>query len=147
MSSYVIMNPDTDYSFPNMILLIILIIFILVNPDIPPEISKHIRSDYGMIIISVLALSLFFTHDYILAVFGCLAAYMIVVKSGEYHQIKRYASSETEKDIRYQMYNSNNVLTLEEEVVTSMEPPVKVSGPTQTYKPSMNTVHDAMSLQ
>ena len=137
---------DDINTIPNRVLLFILIIFILVNPDIPDDISVYIRSPYGMAIISLMAISLFFTHDYILAIFGCIAAYLIIVKSGEYYQIQKYASSEAEKTIMYDRYN-NNMLTLEEEIVSSIPSSTNVTPATkQKFKPSMGTIHDAYML-
>jgi hypothetical protein len=133
---------DAINYIPKRILLVFFIIFILVNPDIPDDISSYIRNPYGMVIISLMALSLFFTQDYILAIFGCIAAYLIIVKSGEYYQIQKYASSEAEKTIMYDKYNTIS-LTLEEEIVSSVPSSTSKPTTTQKFKPSMDSIHGA----
>lgn len=136
---------NMPYYVPNKILTILFIIFILINPEIPYNMSKHIRSDYGLFILFTMTLSLFFTNDYILIIFGCIVSYLIFMKSGEYHQTKKYASSEAEKLIRYDMYNSDPV-TLEQEVISSLVPRTKKVSSPQKYKPYMDNVHSAGSV-
>ena len=135
---------NMPYYVPNKILTILFIIFILINPEIPYNMSKHIRSDYGLFILFTMTLSLFFTNDYILIIFGCIVSYLIFMKSGEYHQTKKYASSEAEKLIRYDMYNSDPV-TLEQEVISSLVPRTKKVSSPQKYEPYMDNVHSAGS--
>jgi hypothetical protein len=139
------MMSNMPYYVPNKILTILFIIFILINPEIPYNMSKHIRSDYGLFILFTMTLSLFFTNDYILIIFGCIVSYLIFMKSGEYHQTKKYASSEAEKLIRYDMYNSDPV-TLEQEVISSLVPRTKKVSSPQKYKPYMDNVHSAGSV-
>lgn len=139
------MMSNMPYYVPNKILTILFIIFILINPEIPYNMSKHIRSDYGLFILFTMTLSLFFTNDYILIIFGCIVSYLIFIKSGEYHQTKKYASSEAEKLIRYDMYNSDPV-TLEQEVISSLVPRTKKVSSPQKYKPYMDNVHSAGSV-
>jgi len=139
------MMSNMPYYVPNKILTILFIIFILINPEIPYNMSKHIRSDYGLFILFTMTISLFFTNDYILIIFGCIVSYLIFMKSGEYHQTKKYASSEAEKLIRYDMYNSDPV-TLEQEVISSLVPRTKKVSSPQKYKPYMDNVHSAGSV-
>ena len=140
------MMSDMPYYVPNKILTVLFIIFILVNPEMPYNMSKHIRSEYGLFILFAMTLSLIFTNDYILVIFGCIVSYIIYTKSGEYHQTKKYASSEAEKIIRYDMYNSDSV-TLEQEVISSLGPRTKKVSSPQKYKPYMDNVHSAGSVQ
>jgi len=129
----------------NKILVFLLLIFIAINPEIPYSIGKYVRSDYGLVILFIMTSSLFFTNDYLIIVLGCIVSYIIFVKSGEYHQTKKYASSEAEKIIRYDMYNSKTI-SLEEEMITTSEPRIKKVTKPPNYKPYMDNVHAASSV-
>tara|TARA_B000000557_G_scaffold257486_1_gene250835 strand:- start:1179 stop:1619 length:441 start_codon:yes stop_codon:yes gene_type:complete len=126
------------------LLLILLVLFIIIDVQIPNAMADLLDNVFGKIIIVILVLSLL-KINYILGVFGIVAGYTllqrIAKKTGGVY--RDYVPNEYIKAKKLEVMNPIEH-TLEEEVVKKMETkliPNVFSKP--TYQPTLNHNHDA----
>ena len=123
----------------------LLVLFILIDMPIPGELAKLVNTVYGNIVVVILALSLYGTGNYLLAILGVVAADALIRRSSD--------SSSTDTDDKkssavinltndddnntYGNYSGNDGLlpvTLEEDMVASMAPLVHHDGDSGSEK-------------
>ena len=122
----------------------LLVLFILIDMPIPTELAKLVNTVYGNIIVVVLALSLYGTGNYLLAILGVVAADALIRRSGDAASTNSSKKGEAlinltnDDDNNTYGNDSGNVgslpITLEEEVVGSMAPLVHHDGDSGTEK-------------
>ncbi len=127
---------------------VLLVLFILIDMPIPGELANLVNTVYGNIIVVVLALSLYGTGNYLLAILGVVAADALIRRSGDAGDADK-KSDKSKKDGSFinltnddddNTYGdgSGNVgvlpLSLEEEMVGSMAPLVHHDGDSGTEK-------------
>lgn len=61
----------------------LLVLFILIDMPIPDELAKLVNTVYGNIVVVILALSLYGTGNYLLAILGIVAADALIRRSGK----------------------------------------------------------------
>lgn len=116
----------------------LLVLFILVDLPIPGELAKLVNTVYGNIIVVILALSLYGTGNYLLAILGIVAADALIRRSasgdkdGDSNKGEALISiTDSDNNNTYGVGSGNNGLlprTLEEEMVDSMAPLVHHDG-------------------
>ena len=132
---------------PQLILVILFVLYLVFNFRIPRALAESIDTSAGKIVVIVLALSLFAYSNPILGVLGILVAFELIKRStivtGRY-ALEKYYPTETKK---WSPFNPRHQFpyTLEQEVVKKMAPIRKVQGPEErpTFKPVLDNLHDA----
>lgn len=129
------------------VLAILLIMYILINVQTPNAVAPLIDSTLGKISIIVLSISLF-SINFLIGVLGVIAGYQLInrssVKTGTF-AMRNYLPSEASKVIDFSRYNDFPV-TLEEEMVKKMAPVVVDNSSSLTYKPVLDSLHDAAPI-
>ena len=146
------------------ILLIVFVIYLIFNIQTPDILTGYINSPLGIVLILILALSLFFYINPVLGVLGLFVAFELIRRSnvitpiGKVNTIQ-YTPKQFEKDEEMIKMNSNSVSnvnpiinsnkTLEEEIVSQMAP-LGVSEPagyfSTSFRPVSENVHNATTM-
>jgi hypothetical protein len=77
------------------ILIALLVIFLVLGKPIPPPLNQYIDTNMGIVVIIIIAISLF-AYSPVLGVVGLLVAYQIIRKTGTF-AIGMYMPSEEKK--------------------------------------------------
>ena len=132
------------------ILCILFIIYLIMGYKMPDSIANVIDTNYGKVIVVVMALILFAYANPVLGVLGFFVAFDLISKSsvatGTY-ALERYVPTEAKKESQLNAMNQFPY-TLEQEVVAKMAP-LSQSGYSineASYKPLLEDLHDASSI-
>jgi hypothetical protein len=129
-----------------MILIVLLIIYILLDIQLPKFISNAVDTIYGKIVLYVLALTIFLNVNKVVGVLAFIAAYTMIDRASKQtgtFAIRNYLPSEEKKVLDFSKFNEFPY-TLEEEEVARMAPIVLNQTSTGSdYKPVLDTLHDA----
>jgi len=132
-----------------LLLLVVLILYIVLNIQTPPLLAELIDNIYGNIIIILCAFYLLSNSNPILGVIALFATYELIKRSSHSTgtlAINRFLPTETKKGVHLSAFNQFPI-TLEEEVVKDMVPLISTTGPTNLqYKPALNDIHNAMNV-
>ena len=132
----------------------LLVLFILVDLPIPSELAKLVNTVYGNIVVVILALSLYGTGNYLLAILGIVAADALIRRSAESGDADGDSKkgealisiNDSDNNNTYGVGSGNSGLlprTLEEDMVASMAPLVHHDGDSGSEKVE---AHIRMSL-
>ena len=135
--------------YPQLALLILLIIYILSNLQTPAFLSVVLDNIYGNLAVIVVAFYLLTKLNPIVGVVLIFAAYELIKRSSEQTgtaALQKYLPTEFKKNKHFTAFNQFPI-TLEEEVVSKMAP--SESGPMMSpeYKPSSGDTYNAMNVQ
>lgn len=127
-------------------LIALLAIFLVIGNPIPEPLFSLIDSQMGVIVVIIIAISLF-AFSPVLGVVGLLVAYQIVRKTGTF-AIGMYAPSEEKKWKTSQKDYNRDTDNLEHDVIRTMAPTVKpdLISNTGDFSPSLDDTHDATEL-
>lgn len=140
------------------LLLIVFVFYLIFNIQTPDILSGYINSPIGIVLILILALSLFFYINPILGVLGLFVAFELIRRSnvitpiGKVNMIK-YTPTQIKKDDEMIKMNSNIIVnsdkSLEEEIVSQMAP-LGVSEPVgyfpTSFRPVSENIHNATTM-
>jgi len=130
----------------HLILSILLIIYILLEVQLPAFLSGAVDTIYGKIVLYVLAINIFANVNKVAGVLAFIAAYTMIkrasIKTGSF-AIQEYLPSEERKVMDFSKFN-DYPYTLEEEEVARMAPVVRnETSVGSDYKPILAGLHDA----
>jgi len=133
----------------HMVLIVLLIIYILLDVQLPMFMVKAVDSIYGKIMLVVLAINIYANINKVAGVLSFIAAYTMIDRASKQSgtfAIRNYLPSEEKKVLDFSKFN-DYPYTLEEEEVARMAP--IVSNETSTgseYKPVLDGLHDAAPI-
>jgi len=130
----------------HLILSILLIIYILLEVQLPAFLSGAVDTIYGKIVLYVLAINIFANVNKVAGVLAFIAAYTMIkrasMKTGSF-AMQEYLPSEERKVMDFSKFN-DYPYTLEEEEVARMAPVVRnETSVGSDYKPILAGLHDA----
>ena len=128
------------------VLIALLTIFLVIGNPIPEPLHSMIDTQMGVIVVIIIAISLF-AFSPILGVVGLLVAYQIIRKTGTF-AIGMYMPSEEKKWKTSEKDYNRDTDNLEHDVIRTMAPTVKPDLMTSTgsFSPSLDDTHDASEL-
>jgi len=133
----------------NLVLLIVLVLYLVLNIQTPPMLANLIDNIYGNIAVILGAFYLLANCNPIIGIVGLYAAYELIKRSSHSTgtlAIQRYLPTELKKEGHLSAFNQFPV-TLEEEMVKQMAPLVSENGPAHLhYKPASDDTHNAMDV-
>jgi hypothetical protein len=107
------------------VLIVLFILFLVVNVEIPQILAEWIDTPVGIAIVIIVAFYLFFYTNPILGVLSLIVAYELLrrssKKTGKY-AIPQFLPSQEKRDTQLQQLNPTQPATLEEDVVSKMAP-------------------------
>jgi hypothetical protein len=127
-----------------MVLLVLFLIYILVDIQVPKPFNNVIGSIYGNVVVSLMAIYLFLKHNKILGTLAIMSAYFLIKRSNPSLITPDFMSEKP----RWKQFEKDNdfPITLEEEMVSQMAPLVKEEQNSDfEYKPVLNDLHEAAS--
>jgi len=141
-----LMKPNNQ---PQLILLIVLVLYIIFNIQTPHMLAQLIDNIYGNVIVLLFAVYLLTHSNPLLGVISLFAAYELIQRSSittGSAAINKYLPSQLKTDNHLSAFNQFPV-TLEEEMVKQMAPLIEQSGPNHLhYVPASDKTYDAMSV-
>ena len=128
------------------ILVGLLLIFLVVGKPIPQPLNAYIDTQFGIVAVILVALSLF-AYSPVLAVVGLLVAYQIIRNTGTF-AMGMYMPTEQKKWQPSEKDFNRPSETLEQDVINTMAPIVKPSliSSTGSFSPSLDDTHSALNL-
>jgi hypothetical protein len=128
------------------ILIALLVIFLVIGNPIPEPLNSLIDTQLGVIVVIMIAISLF-AFSPVLGVVGLLVAYQIIRKTGTF-SIGMYMPSEEKKWKTSEKDYNRDTDNLEHDVIRNMAPIVepKLMASTGDFSPSLDDTHDASEL-
>ncbi len=130
----------------HMILIVLLIIYILLDVQMPMFMAKSVDTIYGKIVLYLLALTIFLNVNNVVGVLAFIAAYIMIDRASKQSgtfAVRNYLPSEEKKVLDFSKFNEYPY-TLEEEEVARMAPIVLNETSTgSNYKPVLDALHDA----
>jgi hypothetical protein len=128
------------------ILIALLAIFLVIGNPIPEPFHSLIDTQLGVVVVIIIAISLF-AFSPVLGVVGLLVAYQIIRKTGTF-AIGMYMPSEDKKWKTSEKDYNRESDNLEHDVIRNMAPTVKpdLMVSTGDFLPSLDDTHDAVEL-
>ena len=128
------------------ILIGLLVLFLVIGKPIPQPLNSYIDTPLGIVVLIIVALSLF-AYSSVLGVVGLFVAYQIMRKTGTFAMGLYMPSEEKKWQSSSKDYNRTSD-TLEEEVIRTMAPMVNpgLMASTGDFAPSLDNTHDALTL-
>lgn len=146
MNPYIIFEKNQR---PQLLLLVVLVLYIVLNIQTPPTLAHLIDNIYGNIAVILCAFYLLSNSNPIVSVVALFAAYELIRRSSYSTgtaAINRYLPTEIKKGDHLSAFNQFPI-TLEEEIVKNMAPIINSGGISNLqYKPSLNNTHNAMNV-
>lgn len=146
MNPYIIFEKNQR---PQLLLLVVLVLYIVLNIQTPPTLAHLIDNIYGNIFIILCAFYLLSNSNPVVSVVALFAAYELIRRSSYSTgtaAINRYLPTEIKKGVHLSAFNQFPI-TLEEEIVKNMAPIINSGGSSNLqYKPSLNNTHNAMNV-
>ena len=127
-------------SFCELVLSILFVIYVVMDYNLPSEVSEFTASIWGKLVLVCVIIYLFRKCNPILATLGVIVAFKLMSQG----IVSKYTPSENKKS---KIMNSFNALhkTLEEEIVSKMKPlGAKITK--SSYEPVLSNNHDANEL-
>lgn len=127
-------------SFCELVLSILFVIYVVMDYNLPSEVSEFTASIWGKLVLVCVIIYLYRKCNPILATLGVIVAFKLMSQG----IVSKYTPSENKKS---KIMNSFNALhkTLEEEIVSKMKPlGAKITE--SSYEPVLSNNHDANEL-
>ena len=115
-----LMRQDKQHDMEIFVLLILYIVF---TPSVPPALAEYAESTTGQIIVIVLAITLFLSTNPVVGILGFLAAYEFIRRSSRVtgvYGIETFSPTEKKKQEVMTAMNPEPKKTLEEELVDKL---------------------------
>lgn len=128
----------------NLVLVVLLSLFIVIDVQIPKAISKVVDSVVGKSIVILASLSLFAINS-LVGVLGLVAGYLLIQRSALGEDKRMYDSGEENK-IKYLHTVNQFPVTVEEEIIGQMLPRASPDIIPPEYKPTLEKLHNASKL-
>lgn len=133
----------------NLVVVVLMMLYILFDVKTPKPLASLFDSVLGNVVVAGFAISLFMRGHTVVGVLGLVAAYVFVkrasVATGSDAQ-RKFLPTEQKKNQQFSAFNQFPV-TLEEEVVNSMQPLSTHSPATNAeYKPTLDSAGQATTL-
>lgn len=132
-----------------LVLLVVLILYIVLNIQTPPTLAHLIDNIYGNIAVILCAFYLLANSNPIVGVIALFAGYELIKRSSHSTgsaAISKFLPTEMKKGVHLSAFNQFPI-TLEEEVVKDMAPLISSGGPNSLhYKPVLDNTHNAMNV-
>ena len=128
----------------NLVLVVLLSVFIVMDVKIPNAISKVVDTIVGKSLVILASLSLFGINS-LVGVLGLVAGYLLIQRSAQQEDVKMYDAGEENK-IKYLHTVNQFPLTVEEDVISKMLPRASPDIIPPEYKPTLNKLHNASNL-
>jgi hypothetical protein len=124
----------------------LLVLFLVIGKPIPQPLNSYIDSPLGIVVLTIIAISLF-TYSSVLGVVGLFVAYQIMRNTGTFAMGLYTPSEEKKWQPSSKDYNRPKD-TLEEEVIRTMAPTVNpgIMSSTGDFAPSLDNTYDALTL-
>jgi len=128
------------------ILIALLVIFLVIGKPIPQPLNQYVDTNMGIVVIIIIAISLF-AYSPVLGVVGLLVAYQIIRKTGTF-AIGMYMPSEEKKWVSSEKDYNRPSDTLEQDVIRTMAPTVNpdLMVSTGDFIPTLGNTRDAEVL-
>jgi hypothetical protein len=128
------------------ILIALLAIFLVIGNPIPEPLHSMIDTQMGVIVVIIIAISLF-AFSPVLGAVGLLVAYQIIRKTGTFAMGMYMPSEEKKWKTSVKDYNRDTD-NLEHDVIRNMAPTVEPNLMISTgdFSPSLDDTHDAVEL-
>jgi len=108
-----------------MVIFVLLILYIVFTPSVPPALAEYAESMTGQIIVIVIAITLFLSTNPVVGILGFLAAYEFIRRASRVtgvYGIETFSPTEQKKQQVMTAMNPEPTKTLEEELVDSLVP-------------------------
>jgi|LakMenEpi03Aug12_release.lakeMendotaPanAssembly.Ray.scaffolds.fasta_scaffold945601_1 hypothetical protein len=133
----------------HIILAVLLIIYIVLDINLPRMFVGVVDTIYGKIVLYILAFIIFLNVNPIVGLLAFIAVYMMLKRASKQNgtfAIRNYLPSEESKVLDFSKFN-DFPYTLEEEEVSRMAPIVMNHTSTgSNYKPVLDALHDAATF-
>jgi hypothetical protein len=128
------------------ILIGLLSVFLVIGNPIPQPLYSMIDTQMGIVVVIIIALSLF-AFSPVLGVVGLLVAYQVIRKTGTF-SIGMYAPSEEKKWKSSEKDYNRPSESLEQDVIRTMAPTIQPSlgASVGDFAPSLDDTYDAAEL-
>ena len=128
------------------ILIGLLSVFLVIGNPIPQPLHSMIDTQMGIVVVIIVALSLF-AFSPVLGVVGLLVAYQVIRKTGTF-AIGMYAPSEQKKWKTSEKDYNRPIDSLEQDVIRTMAPTVEpnLGASVGDFAPSLDDTYDAAEL-
>ena len=130
----------------HLILAVLLIIYIILDVQLPTFMAQAVDTIYGKIVLYVLAFNIFINVNKVAGVLAFVAAYTMIDRASKQNgtfAMRNYLPSEEKKVLDFSKFNEYPY-TLEEEEVARMAPIVLNETSTgSSYKPVLDPLYDA----
>jgi hypothetical protein len=130
----------------HLIFIVLLIIYILLDIQLPTMLADAVDTIYGKLLLYILAIHIFMNVNHTAGILAFIAAYTMISRASKQtgtFAIKEYLPSEEKKVIDFSKYN-DFPYTLEEEEVSRMAPLIRNDTPVgSNFKPILDPLHDA----
>ena len=106
-----------------MVIFVLLILYIVFTPSVPPALAEYAESTVGQIIVVIRAITLFLSTNPVVGILGFLAAYEFIRRSSRVtgvYGIETFSPTEQKKHEVMTAMNPAPVKTLEEELVDKL---------------------------
>ncbi len=131
---------------------VVFVFYLVFQVQTPTMLMPYISSPFGIVIVLVITLCVFFYTNPVLGVLALFVAYEIIRRStivtGKVVTVK-YTPTQIRKDIDMVAMNPPKEVSLEEDVVASMAP-LGVSEPSTymmtSFKPAAENIHNASTI-
>lgn len=106
-----------------MVIFVLLILYIVFTPSVPPALAEYAESTTGQVIIVILAITLFLSTNPVVGILGFLAAYEFIRRASRVtgvYGIETFSPTESKKQEVMTAMNPAPTKTLEEELVDNL---------------------------
>jgi hypothetical protein len=106
-----------------MVIFVLLILYIVFTPSVPPALAEYAESITGQVIIVILAITLFLSTNPVVGILGFLAAYEFIRRASRVtgvYGIETFSPTESKKQEVMTAMNPAPTKTLEEELVDNL---------------------------
>lgn len=126
------------------IFIALLLLFILMDVEVPPTIGQYIDTTIGSIILISGAIYIFHIQK-VLGAVALIAAVEILRRTNGIRAIKQFIPSELRRSVQLSMWNDFPI-TLEEEIVRDQLPVVNKINGKPSFKPKLANLQNAVEL-
>jgi len=108
-----------------MVIFVLLILYIVFTPSVPPALAEYAESTIGQVVIVILAITLFLSTNPVVGILGFLAAYEFIRRASRVtgvYGIETFSPTEQKKQEIMAAMNPPPAKTLEEELVDKLVP-------------------------
>jgi hypothetical protein len=132
-----------------LVIAVLLVLYLLLDVETPKYLANLVDTTLGNVVVMLLAVTLLLSSNIVVGLLALVAGYELIQRSRSVTgnlQLKQIKNAEKIKVEMLKDYN-NYPVTLEEEVVSKMAPLVHDNSTSSgNFKPVLNNLHDASSV-